>query len=192
MTCIVGLEHEGKVWMGGDSRAVSGYGHIRDTLDSKVFTRGELIFGNCGYPRQGQILRYNLAIPISPTKIENRVDGYIDEYIIGSLIPCIRQSFKDHGWMCDKNGREGTDEDGGPFLIGFRGCLYKVEDNFQALRPSSGFCSIGSGQDYAYGAIETLDLIGSHPEPERRLEIALLAVEKRDAGVSSPFTILSL
>jgi ATP-dependent protease HslVU (ClpYQ) peptidase subunit len=44
MTCIAGVAHEGKVWIGGDSAGVGGY-DLTVRADAKVFTNGEFLFG---------------------------------------------------------------------------------------------------------------------------------------------------
>ena len=44
MTCIVGLRHEGKAWIGGDSAGVGGL-ELTVRRDPKVFKNGPMLFG---------------------------------------------------------------------------------------------------------------------------------------------------
>ena len=44
MTCIVGIEQDKTVWIGGDSAGVNGY-DIRTREDSKVFVVKDVLFG---------------------------------------------------------------------------------------------------------------------------------------------------
>ena len=62
MTCIVGLEHKGKVYIGGDSAGVAGYS-LSVRADQKVFINGNFIFGFTSSFRMGQILRFGFNPP---------------------------------------------------------------------------------------------------------------------------------
>ena len=48
MTCIVGLEHNGAVWIGGDSAGVDNSLGIQTRDDRKVFQIGEAVIGFTG------------------------------------------------------------------------------------------------------------------------------------------------
>lgn len=57
MTCIVGVTHKGRVYMGGDSAGVSGL-DLTVRKDQKVFRNGEFAIGFTSSFRMGQILQY--------------------------------------------------------------------------------------------------------------------------------------
>ena len=59
MTCIVGLEHDGKVYMGGDSAAVGGM-DVYPSRIPKVFQAGRYLIGYTTSFRMGQLLQYGL------------------------------------------------------------------------------------------------------------------------------------
>ena len=65
MTCIVGLVHEGTVFIGGDSAGVAGLSLVV-RADEKVFRNGDFLMDFTTSFRMGQLLRYN---PDSPPKI---------------------------------------------------------------------------------------------------------------------------
>ena len=48
MTCIIGLVENSKVYIGGDSAGVAGYG-LSVRADEKVFKKGDFIFGFWGF-----------------------------------------------------------------------------------------------------------------------------------------------
>jgi len=65
MTCIVGIQHDGRVYIGGDSAGVAGYS-ITSRADAKVFTVGPYVMGFTSSFRMGQLLRYGLKAPKPP------------------------------------------------------------------------------------------------------------------------------
>ena len=66
MTCIVGLVHEGVVYIGGDSAGVGGMS-LTVRADEKVFQNGEFLMGFTTSFRMGQLLRYSLKLCIVST-----------------------------------------------------------------------------------------------------------------------------
>ena len=61
MTCIIGLEHEGSVFIGADS-AVGTYYTIQRVRTPKVFQRSQFLIGSSGSVRMGQLLQYSLEV----------------------------------------------------------------------------------------------------------------------------------
>ncbi|MDF2434578.1 MAG: hypothetical protein JWP44_4209, partial [Mucilaginibacter sp.] len=62
MTCIVGIEHNNKVYMGSDSCVTT------DTCKtmlahSKLIQKNQIIFGYAGSPRFSDILKYHMEFP---------------------------------------------------------------------------------------------------------------------------------
>ena len=115
MTCIVGYVDKNGVYIGGDSAAVSeddlSY-NIRS--DEKVFTKGEFIFGYSTSFRMGQLLRYKLKIPAHPKGMDTT------QYMVTLFIDAIRRCFEDNDY------NDMTTEDGGSFMLGYKGKLYVV------------------------------------------------------------------
>lgn len=176
MTCIIALEYEGKVYMGGDSAAVSGW-DIQACANQKVFKVGDFLIGYTSSFRMGQLLQYNLDIP------EN-TDGDDDiQYLVTKFIPAARNCLKDGGYTKIENNRE----DGGFFLVGYRGKAYMVADDFQATRMRNGFIAVGSGANYAMGALAALEIVDPESAVTRALEIA----GTFSNGVCPPYYVVS-
>ncbi len=176
MTCIVALEFENKVFMGGDSAAVSGW-DIQVTAEPKVFRLGEFLIGYTSSFRMGQLLRYNLAIP------EN-TDGDDDmKYLVTKFIPAVRECLKSGGFARVDNNQES----GGFFLVGYRGKAYVVNSDFQITRMVNGFVAVGCGENYALGALAAMQI--EYPETAilRALEIAGMFSN----GVCAPYYVIS-
>lgn len=183
MTCIVGLEHEGKVYIGGDSAGVSGYSRdIR--ADEKVFINGHFIMGFTTSFRMGQILRYSFSPPSRGTEEENDM-----RYLVRDFTKAVRDSFKENGFT-PKDSDGGSSDVGGTFLLGYKGKLYTIESDFQVEKVSRNFNACGCGSDIALGSLySTSDLDLS---PEDRITKALDAASYFNAGVCGPYSILAL
>lgn len=177
MTCIVGIVDGGKVIIGADSAACSGLDR-RTRVDRKAFVNGELIFGGTTSFRMLQLLQFALT---PPPIIEGR-DPY--SYAVRDLVPAIRQCMKDGGWSKAENGRE----EGGTFLVGFRGHLFSVHSDYQVAEEVDGIASCGCGESYAMGAMHALK---GKPAQER-LQAGLDAAVHFSAGVAPPFHFVEL
>jgi len=177
MTCIVGIAHAGKVILGADSAGVGGLDK-RIRRDRKVFKNGELIFGFTSSFRMGQLLQFAL----SPPPIIEGQEPYA--YVVKSLVPAIRDTLKGGGWASTVNGRE----EGGVFLVGFRGCLFAIHSDFQVGESTEAFEAVGCGDAYAMGAMHALP----DADPMVRLQAGLDAAATFSAGVSGPFHFVEL
>ena len=70
MTCIVGLESNGKVYIAGDIQGTGGNSKVIHT-QPKVFNKKGVLFGYTTSYRFGQILEHNLQDPVVPEKDED-------------------------------------------------------------------------------------------------------------------------
>lgn len=180
MTCIVGLEHKGKVYMGGDSAGVAGYS-ISIRTDEKVFTNGPFIMGFTGSFRIGQLLRYSFR---PPRHLASKSDM---SYLVTDFVDAVRKCYKSKGTM-RKNGEVESFQ--GPFLLGYRGLLYYVGSDFQIGKVADGFDCVGCGAELASGAMYATSMLSSMP-PVNRIELALQASAHFNAGVRGPFKVIS-
>ncbi len=178
MTCILGLEHNGKVYMGADSSAVSGYDGFKSRL-KKVFRRGPFLIGYTTSFRMGQLLQYDLNL--SGLLIEPTDDL---EFMSTAFITAVRDCLKAGGYAKIDNGTEEC----GQFLVGFRGRLYSIGADFQVNSSHDGYMAIGAGFAYALGALEIL-LNWQHDQPERNVISALQASGHFSVGVSQPYYV---
>lgn len=175
MTCIVGIEHEGTVTIGGDAAAISGT-RVTVRSDPKVFHIGPYLIGFEDSFRMGQLLRFNLK----PPKRSETIDPF--EHMATAFITAVRKCFMAGGF----SKVEGNEETGGVFLVGYEGCLFTVDSDYHVGRPANGYDAIGCGQEFAIGA-----LAATSGEPRRRVRKALMIAEQHCTGVRGPFTILT-
>ena len=177
MTCIVGIAENGRVYIGGDSAGVGGM-DLTVRSDEKVFKNGEFLFGFTSSFRMGQLLRFSFSPP-------SRAEGMDDyKYLVTTFIDAVRASLKAGGFATTRDGSE----QGGQFLLGYRGKLYAVYSDYQVGAAVDGFDAVGCGCQIANGSMFST----AGKPPKERIEIALKAAERLSAGVRGPFTILEI
>ena len=177
MTCIVGLVHEGTVYIGGDSAGVEGLS-LTIRADEKVFINGDFIMGFTSSFRMGQLLRYSLKPPMYHPDVD------LVNYMVTDFVNAVRECLKVGGYA--KKDKE--EETAGTFLVGFKGKLFKIEDDYQVGIPVLSFDACGCGAEIALGAMYA----NSHLSSVERINQALEAAEQFSAGVRRPFVILSV
>lgn len=175
MTCIVGIEHKGTVWIGADSAGTNGRMDQRIRADKKVFIKGEFIIGFCGSFRAGQLLTCNLDVLPQP-------DGVDDfTFLVNEFTAAVKK--------CLSPLKEDDPESAHPnFLFGYRGKLYGIEGDYQISKSEDEFDSVGSGSDIAIGALHASKGDGI----KKRILRALEASAKNNAAVRPPFHVMSL
>jgi len=182
MTCIIGLETDDGVWIGADSAGTdTSYGAQTIRADTKVFKRGPVLMGFCGSYRMGQLLRYQL-------EMTNQPDGMPDyEYMVRHFIEDARKCLKSGGftWV------EKNTETGGQFLVAYKDKLYGIEEDFQVGMSTRSYQCIGSGGDYASGAMAALVSDEDLTEAQK-IKKALKIAADHDAYVAAPFKVMKL
>lgn len=173
MTAIIGLEHDGKVYIGADSAAVSKEQYIIDICaEKKIFKNKNFIFGGAGSFRLMQITQYTFDPPFHKKHLSDM------KYLCG---PFIKQFMKT------------VDEDqyelNGQLLMGYKGKLYCIQNDFHISSLAESFCSIGIGSQFAIGAMASNVGI---KDPKERILQALKVSEKFCAGVCGPFHVMSV
>lgn len=171
MTCIIGLESNNKVYIGGDSAGTSQDMSQRIRGDKKVFIRDGYIIGFCGSFRMGQIMQHKLVLPQQAKK--NDVVTFMVNEFINSLKECLK-------------GEENLTPN---ILVGYKCKLFTIMGDYQVGETVTGFDAMGSGADIAMGAMH---MNVFKKEPERRIEEALKASALNNAAVRPPFTILNV
>lgn len=179
MTCVVGIVDGDEVHIGADSAAVSGY-EVRESRIPKVFVNGPFIIGYTSSFRMGQILQYQLQV--APQGSECNM-----KYMVHTFVEAVRGCLKGHGFSKIENNVE----KGGFFLVAYRGALYEVENDFQVNHYADGMAALGSGREYALGALRTMRYIGLKVEPTRKQLIRALETAAYYSGnVMGPFLVL--
>jgi len=179
MTIIVGFTKNNKVYIGGDKLASDSY-FKEEIKSSKVFKNKHLLIGFTTSFRFGDILEYSFEPP------SDRKSYMSDKhYIVDSLIPAIRKTLE-HNKYCDSD----STSESGTALIGYNGNLYKLQDDWSIIQNSTNIMAIGSGAEYALGALEVLHK--TEKSPKKILSKVIKITSKYSPSVSKANTVLSL
>lgn len=180
MTCVVGLIADGVVYIGADSQATGGYTKYQlSPATAKVFRNGDLLIDTCGSVRASNLLRYSLVVPEHhPTDMDDFA------YITTRVVEAIRECFKNAGAIATTaTNIEGNDDS--EFLVGYRGRLYSINSDWSVMETIDPFCAMGSGEEFAFGALHA-----SKGKPaKKRVRIALEAAARFSATCGGPFVI---
>lgn len=180
MTCIVGcLSRDGQVHLGGDSAGVGGMNlHIRS--DRKVFKRGPYVIGFTTSFRMGQALAYLGHLPDPAGDDPMR-------FMVTDFVEAVRKILKEAGFAKIENNQE----EGGNFIVGWRGCLFEIYGDFQVSESAAPFVSTGCGYPFAIGAMDAMPSTRRVNNPKQFLEDALVVAQRWSAGVRAPFHFVS-
>lgn len=182
MTCIVGIEHDGVVYIGGDSLAIAGDA-LETREDEKVFLTDDekFLIGFSGSYRIGQLLHYAFT---PPEQMPSKSDMC---YMVTDFINAVRTLQSEHGTVKKENEVEQHD---GPFLVAYKGKLYSIDTDFQVALAKEPYTAIGIGAQVALGAMYAMK--DSKLDPEEKIKRALRAAEEFSSGVRGPFLVLKL
>lgn len=157
--------------MGGDSAATDDTA-ITLRADQKVFIlKNRFIIGFTTSFRMGQLLRFSLAVPLQK-KSQNDF-----QFMCTTFINAVKK--------CFKKGDFGETKEGGEFLVGYRGNIYKIQEDFQVEKSLDNYSAVGAGEDYALGSFFSTDALDI--KPEDRVFCALKAAAKFSINVRGPF-----
>lgn len=171
MTVVVGVRGRRGVLLAGDSQWSTLYTK-RERTNGKTFGLHETVaVAYCGSARLGQILTFHLE-ELEPPRLG------VDElrWAVRTFVPFLREACEEHGHLKIWHNVERLGQ--AAFLLAVRGRLFTVEDDLQVGEDALAYCTLGSGEDVAIGAMQAL--VGDEREPidDRRLErVALAGIE---------------
>lgn len=180
MTCIVAIAHNNKVYMGSDTYG-SSWASGTYVDNPKSFANDEFIIGCTSTFRIIDLLRYKLVIPkVHP---DNHDDP--DKFMRTIFIDNVKECLANNGHLETKNGVVA----GGNFLVGYRGKIYEVQQDFSVLNTPDYGVSVGSGENAARGSLYTTR--NMKLSPKKRIELALESAEAVVPSVRGPFEYLN-
>lgn len=182
MTCIVAIAEEGVVYMGGDRFLAAGSNGTKFREGSpkigviEVDNEPEFLVGIAGDGRAADVL---LRADLGPYPLDDPEDN-----LRRLFIPAARNTLATAGALMKFD--DGQDR-GAAVLVGHRGELFVVYENFGLQVVTEGYAAIGSAKELALGS-----LASTFGDPAERLKIALRAAEKHSTTVMGPFDLLKL
>lgn len=176
MTCIVGIAHEGNVYIGGDRSAVDGWNKFTSE-ESKVFRVDEVLIGTCGSHLVTQAMKYELEL--------SRLQGQAEtdmHYLVTVFAKEVRKLI---AGLTTKRDDDGEAAFSGGALFGYRGNLYRLSSNCQVDYFNRRFDAIGSGAPFALGAVAASGL----QEPVKIIHQALRIASELCCDVWGPIDV---
>ena len=170
MSCVIGLKHNGKVYIGGDGRATSSDGEKRPLICKKIFKNGTYLIGFCGSVRSGQLLFPEQGFQ-PPKKIIH-------------FPKAMREWYAENGSLL--RDEETGDIYGSNILVTKNGKLFEILMDFSILEVES-FTAIGSGGPFAFGALDML--MPTKLSPKDKILRALETSAKYCAQVGPPYEV---
>jgi hypothetical protein len=189
MTAVVGIVAQSRtVYMGADSAGVGGW-DLTIRRDPKIFKVGPFLIGFTTSFRMGQLLQYGLPYRTDENPADQSWAGLARSdpmrFMCTQFVPDARKVLRDGGWSKEHDKQD----EGGQFLVGFNGHLFRVESDFQVGESSAGFDAVGCGGQVACGSLHTSGKMVPEINTQKRLTFALEAAESLSAGVRGPFVI---
>lgn len=143
MTTVIAIETAGGITFGWDSQITTGW-HVYDGEAPKVFVNNGMVFGVAGALVDASIIRHaDLPSP-------DDAGWDIDKWVTNVLVPALTKALSERGALTTSNGKIETDSD---VTIAIRGRLYSLGSDLCILRRADGVYTIGSGANYARGAL---------------------------------------
>lgn len=138
MTTVVAVEHAGGVTFGCDSRI--SWLHEHNGWCDKVFVNGGFAIGAAGGYRGSQVLRF-ASLPPVPEGLEGDL---VDRFLFSEFVPAVREAYS------------GQDVESGNelLIVAVLGRAYFISSNFSFIRNPDGLYAIGTGGEYALGALK--------------------------------------
>ncbi|MEP6477835.1 MAG: hypothetical protein ABJB03_00460 [Rhodoglobus sp.] len=144
MTTIIAVETPKKVTFGWDRQITLGWRKVAG--EDKVFTNNSIVFGCSGALLAANILRH-AELP-NPA----HAGWDIDRWMTRELLPAINTALTGRAATTVNSGKVETS---GSTLVAVHGRIYHISSDLSWMRASDGIYAIGSGSEYALGALAT-------------------------------------
>jgi ATP-dependent protease HslVU (ClpYQ) peptidase subunit len=152
-------EHETGVTIGFDSQVSMGW-QAEDLEQPKVFVNRGIVYGVAGALVDSNTLKYADLPSVA------EVDWDVDRWVATRLLPAIRGALQAAGVLEVNNGKI---KSGCSILAVVKGRVYNIGHDTAFSRNTKGIYAIGSGSDYALGAMaadatirQALDIAAAH------------------------------
>ena len=174
MTTLAAIQGNGWAVFASDSQSSDDSGFVAMMPGGKAFNNQGIIIAGAGQVRGINLLEHAFVAPTVNMK-------YPDKYITNTFIPAMRKCFLDAGYEYKRE--DSTVENDNIWLIGVRGNIYRIEEDYSWERNDNGLYVAGSGERFALGALEALKAYNAKniTEAKTYLKKAIQIAAKYDA-----------
>ena len=153
MSVVVAIKKDGKVYMGADSQVSKGGTRLSLTNPNnykiwKVKGVENCLMGSVGNLRDACVVRVMRGLVREIDAIKDEVDF---EYVVGRIVPMIREELIDYGYIKKDGVFEGFDSS---FLFAYQDKLYYINSDASVIEIDDCI-AIGSGSSEAIGSLLT-------------------------------------
>lgn len=155
MTTIVGIQKDDCAIIAVDSRVTDDNGRIYSHPDMmKYAERGAFVIAG-----SGEVLPCDIVQNMwTPPRLLAADKANVYKFMITKVMPSIRELLTKNGYNFDEQ-QDKKEGERFHFLIACNGELFDVDQELSVTRDARGYYAIGSGGDYALGAL----LMGASP-----------------------------
>lgn len=175
MTTIIGVENVDGCVIAFDSRVAENGKVYTHPKMIKAIQNGSYIIGGAGDYRALQVVLHGWQPPLVSAKAKQN----LYEFVINKVAPSLKKTLTDAGIEFNKPS-DSDEKFELQLLIGINGSLFEIDSDFAVAMNNTGLYGIGSGGDYALGALHAGVTI------MKAMEIAAI----NNNGTSAPFHIL--
>jgi hypothetical protein len=153
---------------------------------SKVAQNGPYLIGAAGDVRAINILHHAFAPPTPPSNLKGKK---LDAFMTVKFIPALRECLEKQGYSYFDKDSNFTATFESTIITVIHSTIYVIDGDYSWASDSNGLYAIGSGSDYAIGAMNVL-------MPKNKLTIntaktictrALTTASKYDGGTGAPY-----
>jgi ATP-dependent protease HslVU (ClpYQ) peptidase subunit len=178
MTTIVAVQYKDKCVIAADNQVTGGNGRRYNHPDmKKIAQRGAFLIAGSGEVQPCDVVQHMW----NPPKLTAKDSEDIYHFMITKAMPSLRKCLSDNGYDFNEGKGEGkADENRFNFILAVGGEVFDVADDLSVCRSEDGIYGVGSGSDYAIGALH------AGAKPKRAVEIAA----KLDVNTSGPIQVV--
>lgn len=162
MTTIIGIQGDGFCIAASDSRLsetevdsnlISQIVGLRES-NGKLGINGKYLLGAAGDLRAINILHHAFRPPEPAPNLKGKK---LDQFITVKFIPALRECFEHNGYaLPDNDQKQHIAEHSSTVFVAINGQIYIIDGDYSWISDSNGMFAIGTGAQYALGAMYSL------------------------------------
>ena len=146
MTTVIALEDDECMQMYADSQINSNGRPYFHSDMVKIIQRNQYVIGVAGYVAALQAIENNW----NPPALASNYKGTLYSFVITKVIPSLKAFIDECKMFTDKQKEDG---DLFSILLAIKGNVFEIDQDYSVARRDDGCYAIGSGSDFALGAL---------------------------------------
>lgn len=174
MTTVIAIQHSDGVEMIADSQINSNGKPYFHSDMVKIVERNKYLIGVAGRVVALQAIQNSW----NPPALSSAYKGSTYNFVITKIVPSLKMFIDESKMFTDKEKEDG---DLFSILIAIKGDVFEIDEDYSVARRSDGIYAIGSGADFALGAL----MAGADVDSAMNIAATL------DVNTHAPFVTLS-